>query len=171
MVADFTNMTNWSRGLRRSSVILFLAAVGILYLDLTKPKFDSKADLTFISGPFTYYTVYNAGKTHSFSFTLKNYSNVFYINTDYLRILNFAKFSKIKYGTMLRLGFLTASLDDLNNGDKMIFVYSISDNYTTYMNWKETIKWYNNPYWKLFSLILFIMAVFCYSYAVKIDRN
>ena len=165
------NIVNRNKGLKAAAAIFFLISIGLLNLDLTKPKFASKADLTFIDGPIYKYNVYNSGKTHSFTFTLNNYSNIFKINTDYLHLLKFDQFSKIKSGTTVRVGFPTSSIENLNSGDQVIFVYSISDNLNNYLDWAQTVKQYNSISVKLFSLTLFFCAVLSFIYAEKIDKN
>lgn len=164
-------MMNKKTGLKAAAAIFFLTSIGLLDLDLTKPKFASKADLTFIDGPFYKYNILNSGKTHSFTFTLNNYSTIFQINTDYLHLLKFDQFSKLKSGTIVRVGFLTSSLEDLNSEGPVIFVYSISNNVNDYLDWTETIKQYNSIFLKLFSLTLFLCAVLSYIYADKIEKN
>lgn len=164
------NFKNKSTGLRFVSFCFALAGILFIYGEITKAKYRSIDDLVFINGPFKDYTDYNAGKTHIFSFRLKNYSNNFIINNDYLHLLQFDSFFKIKDGQNIKVGFLPGSQENINTIGKKIYVYAISGNNVNFLDAKDTIKQYNNKHMLLFGLSLLVCAILAYSYSNKLFK-
>ena len=141
-----------------------------IYGEFTKTTFRNPDDLIFVNGPFKNYRVYNAGKTHRFSFQLKNYSNNFIINNDYLHLLQSANFVKIGDGQNIKVGFLGDSQENLNVIGENIYVYAISGNNINYLDSESAMKEYNNKSMLLFGLTLFVCAIISYSYSVKLSK-
>lgn len=164
------NFQNKIAGLRFMAFLFIVVGFFFIYGEFTKATFRSPDDLIFVNGPFKNYLVYNAGKTHRFSFRLKNYSNNFIINNDYLHLLRFANFNKIGDGQNIKVGFLEDSEENLNVIGENVYVYAISENDIDFFDTKNAIKQYNNKNMLLFGLSLFVCAIISYSYSVKLSK-
>lgn len=168
LTPDFQNMLTRMRLL---SFCFTIAGLFFIYGECTKARYRSMNDLVFINGPFRNYTVDNAGKTHIFSFQLKNYSTNFIINNDYLHLLRFNSFVKLKAGQNINVGFLAAPQETINAIGKEIYVYAIAGNNENYLDSKNTIIQYNNKNGLLFGLLLLICAILSYRNSKKLSDN
>jgi hypothetical protein len=133
-------------------------------LDYSKERFHDKKDLFFLTGSFKSYNLTNSGKTHSFTFQLGNYTDIFKLNTDYLHVLNFTKFKEIPFGQKITIGIHPSDKAYLNSEHYPIFVYSIEGNKESYLSISDSVKIYNSIRWKAFSFSLFVCSLICIFY-------
>ena len=155
------------KNLRTLGIVVLIISVGIFYLDLTKEKFEDKKDLLFISGPFNGYNWTHSYRNTNFTFLLENYSDIFKINPNNLQVLKYSKFKNIPNGEILTIGILTPDKKYLNTQDYPVFVYSIESSQEVFLNVSDTIKLYNRPMAKFFSLTLLVCSLICFVYYFK----
>jgi hypothetical protein len=161
---------NRINNLKLLAALLFIASVGIFYMDYTKEKFLDKNDLFFFNGSFKCYEFTNSGKTHSFTFYLENYNDIYKINTDYLQVLNFTKFKEIPFGDKITIGIHPSDKSYLNSEHYPIFVYSIEGNKQSYLSIADSVKIYNSIRWKAFSFSLFVCSLICVFYYYQLNK-
>ena len=114
------------------------AFIYFLYIGLTKEKIASSNDLTEIKGIYLRHSFKdNTGfqnYTHQYYIWTTNYTNVFQIKADYLKIFNAREFAtKIKVGDDVTFTLPTKLCEKLNS-DNNIFITSIEANGTTYLD-------------------------------------
>ena len=158
------------KNLKVLAIILFVASIGFFYSDYTKDKFTDKNDLRYITGPFGSYSWTRTLKNSNFTFQLENYSDFFMLNSDFIRVLKFGKFKQIQKGEIVTVGILPSDQKYLNTEHYPIFVYSIEDNQQVYFSVNDTIKLYNRPLLKLFSLTLLMCSVICFVQYYKMNK-
>ena len=150
----------WDKFVRRDrgsllfgGILSLVTAFVLLFIHFYKENINSKDDITLISGQFNEYSWVDLGKRNgsSLTFTLKNYSNRFKIQADFLSILKKDKFKSISYGETLIIGIPNSYVKFLNTEKKPLLVYSIASNNLTYLDLKNTIEKHNSPLILLFS--------------------
>jgi len=161
---------NWDRWVRRDRGTLlftafawFLSAGAFLYLDFSKPTIKSKSDLTFISGSFVNYSWISYTRGSSLIFKLENYTNKFKIKADFFPLLKTEEFKSIPYGKNINISIPKGFEKYLNTNKDPFFVYSISSDQETYLDFNDTIKKHNSPLFSIVSSIFILLgSIFIY---------
>jgi hypothetical protein len=138
----------------------------IIYFD--KPRIKSKADITFISGPFQEYSWISHGGRggSSLTFKLQTYSNKFKIPADFFSILEQDRFKAIPYGDTLVIGIPNSFVKHLNTAKNRFFVYSIASNRFTYLDLNDAIAKHNSKL-LLYTSGLFLLSGLIIIYFLK----
>lgn len=150
---------NWDRWIKRDrGSLLFLGyasfflALFLLYLDFTKPVINSKNDLIFISGPITDFTFFDGSRgTHIYTLRLKNFKNTFKIKADFLSFFKKDEFRIIPAEQEVTVAIPKIFENILNTNYESVFIYSLTSNTETYLDYAQAIEKHNSNLLKYFS--------------------
>jgi hypothetical protein len=153
-------------------IIAFVGSVFLFYKDCTKEKIVDKNDLHFIAGPFKLYNYHHSypGRNDFFTFRLENYSDLFEINIDYLKVVQLTKFRQLPRGEIISIGIRPSDQKYLNSGRYPLLVYSIESSQQIYLNASDSAKIYNGFLIKVFSLSIFGCSLICFWYCYQIKK-
>jgi hypothetical protein len=101
---------------------------------------------------------------------MENYSDIFKLNPVNIKLLNFNKFKDIRRGEMISIGIHPFNKKYLNTEYYGIVVYSIETNRQVYLDATDTVKLYNQPIAKLFSITLFFCSLLSFVYFNKLNK-
>ena len=158
---------NWDRLIKRDRGSLlflgygcFLIAIILLYLDFTKPVIKSKDDLLFISGPITDLNFYDGNRgTHIYTIKLKNYTNTFQIKADFLSFFKSEAFRTIPPKQEVTIAIPKKFQKTLNTKYDILFIYSLTSNTETYLDYVQALKQHNSNLLKYFSVLAAVIGI------------
>lgn len=110
---------------------------------------------------------------HNYTFHLKGYTNSFKIKADFLGGFKYSDFIQIPKNRELTVAISTTDLSKLNLTNDYLFVYSIEDERTVFLDSKYSIKTQNSSsdYFFFSGLFLAGLASVYFGYKTKIKTN
>jgi hypothetical protein len=153
---------------------LFVIAVVLVCLHVTKPKIKTEKDLRFFGGKFSEHHYYNSSRSaNSCWFKLGNYSNSFVVDGRNLKAFNIEEFIKLKDGDSVTVGISQRDFYRLDRDEGEIFIFSLQNPKEMFLNYEDSIRNYqsNFSYYISSILLLFSFLLFYLGYGTKMKSK
>ena len=137
---------------------LCIAGIALLSIKFSRPTVKDKSQLKFISGQFDSYKFTDGTKGyHNYVFWLKEYSNSFQINADFLSLFYSNDFKMLNYHDSITISIAKEDINKLNKSN--LFIFSILSPKSTYLDLANVIKKYNRKTDYYFFVGLFALGL------------
>jgi hypothetical protein len=149
-------------------------AIAYLALLFSRPKVHSENDLYFLNGEYQNYQFTDGTRgSHTYLIWLKNYSNPFQVDANFLDLFNKYEFEELPSDYPLTLSISKEDLNKLNNPNDNVRVFSIVYDNVKYLDTVDTIKEYNSilNYCYFFGLLVAGVLLVYFGYKSKIKTS
>ena len=147
---------------------LCVAGIICFSIKISRPQVKDESQLQFISGQFDSYKFTNGTKGYrNYLLWLKEYSNSFQINADFLSLFSKNNFINLNYHDSITISIAKKDTSKLNKSN--LFIFSITTPKATYLNAADVIKKYNSwfDYFLFLGLSAFGLCLVYWGYKLK----